>query len=920
MSKHHLQAPTVFEKLLPKGQSSLAGTPDCPIPEVFARNLHVQQICGKDGHDLCEEKNCQGPQGPVGKTGSSLRGWQGTTGPPGQEGKRGIKGPQGHCGPKGGPGPQGCDGQRGCKGNDGERGQRGPQGCSGLGVQGAQGIVGVQGTVGDANGPQGEQGERGLPGSIGENGFQGPIGQNGQNGARGFQGFEGTQGNNGGPGTQGAPGSCTGVQGEAGSQGVVGLPGMIGTNGQVGPRGPQGSSCESGSQGAQGPQGLAGSEGFPGPPGSLGPQGLGGTQGPLGPQGDQGFQQLSLIGSQGFAGDNGPQGDVGAQGISGDNTGQTGPQGPKGFQGPDLELFGPQGFQGDQGQTSFGPQGPIGTQGFESIGPQGFQGPLGDNANGPVNFLFGTDPQAPLAPNQILVDTSTGDFMEPIGGSNAALTWQKIIDLGTDDVKKSVIAASMSDDAKLIAVVMNRDGTANPFLFTSTDGGQFFLFNPLNTQPFTCLDCCSTNSGNVLICGTNSGQLYWSSDSGQNLAAAGPTSDWTSVSINAVGSFAIACANGDFIYTSSDGGQTWSVPRAFALSWIQVMTDNAGTNCAAITSNQIWFSVDAGVSWANPSFAPADLQGPFTAVHLSPDGTQCFLANTSGTIFRKTVPAGAWSVFRNANGLDTGMSTDESKVLVVNTNFTSSYSQDGGTNFFTNDIRTNATPPMRVPLCFTTSGDNAIMTTSNNQVWLGTAQVGGNISVFNSLVGDTAITSHLLTGLVAVPGNLASTDSILEAFGKMLFMQTSPVGGSMHSLIGKVATTMGNQSAQTPVIFPTNVGPQFALGSNTDSEFVFDTLSGSIQYFGLTPRYYNLTMGFSVSAPSATNDIYVGINGPSGPAQCTMTLQPRWVAGMVTQRILVSFNDSFLPSYTQLTSVTPIQVDFSGINWQVSRA
>ena len=304
--------------------------------------------------------------------------------------------------------------------------------------------------------------------------------------------------------------------------------------------------------------------------------------------------------------------------------------------------------------------------------------------------------------------------MEPIGGSNAALTWQKIIDLGTDDVKKSVIAASMSDDAKLIAVVMNRDGTANPFLFTSTDGGQFFLFNPLNTQPFTCLDCCSTNSGNVLICGTNSGQLYWSSDSGQNLAAAGPTSDWTSVSINAVGSFAIACANGDFIYTSSDGGQTWSVPRAFALSWIQVMTDNAGTNCAAITSNQIWFSVDAGVSWANPSFAPADLQGPFTAVHLSPDGTQCFLANTSGTIFRKTVPAGAWSVFRNANGLDTGMSTDESKVLVVNTNFTSSYSQDGGTNFFTNDIRTNATPPMRVPLCFTTSGDNAIMATDGD--------------------------------------------------------------------------------------------------------------------------------------------------------------------------------------------------------------
>ena len=918
MSRTH--KPEIFEKLLPRGPSSVAGTADCPIPSVFARNVYAQHVvCGPEQEDLCESKHKTGPQGPAGEHGKhGSRGWQGITGSCAPEGKRGKRGAQGKCGPRGGAGPQGKHGPNGVTGPIGKQGAQGYQGSCGVGVDGPQGVNGPQGEVGSNFGPQGLPGVPGVPGLTGLSGFQGPQGFGGFDGLDGAQGFVGPQGPTGLAGDAGPPGPPGGPQGASGPQGVVGRDGPIGVSGTPGVDGPQGPAAADGVQGAQGPQGLMGSSGFPGQNGAQGIAGTNGFQGLNGAQGFQGSAGLSIEGAQGFPGNDGTPGLDGPQGVAGNNTGETGPQGPQGFQGPNQEVVGPPGPQGAMGPQGIGgPQGVMGPQGMTLFGPQGFQGPAGSSATtGAANFVFGTDSEQKLAPNQILVNTTTGDFLEPIFG--AAMTWRKIVDLGTSDPGMNVIAASMSDDAKLIVAIMNQ-GTPDPFLFTSTDQGQLFSSNPFNTQDFTCVDCSSGNSGQTVICGTSGNQLFWSNDSGQNLTPSGPTRNWASVSVNAAGNFAVACADGDFIYTSSDGGQTWSVPRASSQAWLQVMTDNVGTNCIAMTSDQVWFSTDAGVTWGNVTNAPADLQGPFRAIHLSPDGTQAFVTNTSGTIFRKTVPAGAWSTFRPSGGLDVGVSTDETKVLVINTNSTSSFSQDSAATFYTNPIVINATPPMRVPVVLTTDGQHAIMVTNDNQIWYGSVATG-NIVLFNSLVSDTAVTSHLLTGLVPIPGVLAASDSILQGFGKFLNMQLNPIGGSCHSFTNAIATVSAAQNAPTPVQFP-GPGPNFQLApANNDPDFKWDLSTGGLQYFGSAPVLCNILLGFSMRSLTSTDDIYAGFNGPSSVGICRLTPTNKWQCGVVFQRVMVNPLGSFLLSFKQTTNPASQSYQFSGINWQVTRA
>ena len=113
---------------------------------------------------------------------------------------------------------------------------------------------------------------------------------------------------------------------------------------------------------------------------------------------------------------------------------------------------------------------------------------------------------------------------------------------------------------------------------------------------------------------------------------------WRSIASSAAGSNLVAVADGDFIYTSTDAGLTWT-PHESARTWTSVASSSAGSNLIAVANgSEIYISADAGSTWT-----PRETVRNWYCVASSADGTNLVAAAGNDKIYTSADAGLTWT-------------------------------------------------------------------------------------------------------------------------------------------------------------------------------------------------------------------------------------------------------------------------------------
>jgi len=650
-------------------------------------------------------------------------------------------------------------------------------------------------------------------------------------------------------------------------------------------KGPQGNVGPFGPQGLHGKHGVEGPRGWQGTIGRKGPQGLHGFQGR---HGCRGFQGRCKKGPQGPAGsEKGPQGPNGTQGFPGDN-GENGENGMDGVQGPIGERGdpgGPQGFNGSQGL-----QGPS----DGPMGPQGPEGPPGNNEGDGTLLRFGTNENENLEANEVFIHTPTGDFLQH--AEHAFMSWNQILD-DSNEVGGHIYAACLNLNAVLQFVIRFTNFTGRS-IFVSTNGG--ITFNPVDAARAWNAIACS-DLGGIVMATASSDFIYVSTNSGSTFSPRSIAALWQNVCMSGDGAVAMACTDGGQIYTSEDTGVTW-VPRDSNRAWVKIACSSDGTIGFACTNTEMYLSIDTGHTWS--------LVGPvltLVSVGMSGDASVLFAITDLGACYFST-NLGVSFALERLDVVDAALSFGQERELFLNTNNTSSYSQDAG-GFFIDTVQALG---FADPVDMTVDGNFALAITADRKGLMFGVTNPGNILKFNSLVSDEAVTAKLLTGLVDLPGRLDPTDSILQGFGKLLSQEATPLGITVYSLAGSVASV---DLPQNVPIFVGFLAPVFqALPDGRG--FIFNDTSGEVIFATPTVKEFVVDVTFSVRSFTSTTDVLFGVNNANGP-HCRISLTTGWQVGHVQLAASLFFNSPNQLIALQTNSAPDVNIVVTAITYNL---
>lgn len=137
---------------------------------------------------------------------------------------------------------------------------------------------------------------------------------------------------------------------------------------------------------------------------------------------------------------------------------------------------------------------------------------------------------------------------------------------------------------------------------------------------------------------------------------------WVSLTSSSDGSHLAATPNGgsgDDIWTSSDGGATWSDQTAAGSSfWNGIASSGDGSQLAAVvgapSAGDVWTSSDDGSTWTDHNNAGDPANKALVAIASSFDGSHLAAAVTGGDIWTSTNGGSSWTD-RSAAGDPTGL-------------------------------------------------------------------------------------------------------------------------------------------------------------------------------------------------------------------------------------------------------------------------
>src|ERR1035437_4014230 len=225
-----------------------------------------------------------------------------------------------------------------------------------------------------------------------------------------------------------------------------------------------------------------------------------------------------------------------------------------------------------------------------------------------------------------------------------------------------------------------------------------------------------------------------------------PTNVWSVVACSADGSKIYACAGGSLlglsqnaitpIYTSPDGGLTWSQTAAPSNYWASVVTSADGTKVAAVANNAgpLCTSSDGDLTWVT-NLSPAKT---WTAIACSSDGLHLFAATLqTSTLYSSTNFGTTWQTQQKGSIGGLASSADGSRLAAIITTSISISTNSGktwSTNLYANPLYSIACSADGKVLVVT--ADFGRIFTSTNY---GTSWITNNLSVPNGVLGGTWI-------------------------------------------------------------------------------------------------------------------------------------------------------------------------------------
>jgi len=200
--------------------------------------------------------------------------------------------------------------------------------------------------------------------------------------------------------------------------------------------------------------------------------------------------------------------------------------------------------------------------------------------------------------------------------------------------------------------------------YLATNSAQTTLILPSNPNIGNSLRI-SGSGANGWVLAQNTGQSILTGNLGLpagrvwNPAAASSPQFWVSLASSANGLNLVGAVANGYLFTSPDGGQTWS-QRASSLEWQSVASSADGTRLvAAVKNGYIYTSVNSGTNWTLQSGSGSQ---EFHGVASSSDGTKLVAVVDNGYIYtsvnggtnwtQANVPAPYYSVASSADGVN----------------------------------------------------------------------------------------------------------------------------------------------------------------------------------------------------------------------------------------------------------------------------
>ncbi|MFZ2654018.1 MAG: hypothetical protein WAX69_03825, partial [Victivallales bacterium] len=163
-------------------------------------------------------------------------------------------------------------------------------------------------------------------------------------------------------------------------------------------------------------------------------------------------------------------------------------------------------------------------------------------------------------------------------------------------------------------------------------------------------------------------------------AGAGVTKYWSAVAMNSDGTKLLACAQmasgggGDYVYTSTDGGGTWSKRQPAGTGvpkfWSSAAINSDGTKMV-VCAEHIYTSIYGGASWVKRAPAGANVSKNWYSVAMSSDGTRIVACAYNDYVYTSTDGGASW-VMREPAGASTikkwysvATSSDGTKITAV---------------------------------------------------------------------------------------------------------------------------------------------------------------------------------------------------------------------------------------------------------------
>ncbi len=221
--------------------------------------------------------------------------------------------------------------------------------------------------------------------------------------------------------------------------------------------------------------------------------------------------------------------------------------------------------------------------------------------------------------------------------TDSGATWTDRTTSGPAHAQAWRAVASDASGTNLVAATQGLGVLGAGAIFTSTDAAA------------TWTDTTASQAG----MGNQSWSAVASDATGQNLVAAGPGSGiwasteagvtrtnrtpadpkfeasfgdqvegWSSIASDATGAKLVAAVDSGDVWTSENGGVTWSDtgPAASWQVWFSVASDSTGTNLIAVdglvdgNDGEVWTSTDGGLTWTDQATGQAAASGPWDAV------------------------------------------------------------------------------------------------------------------------------------------------------------------------------------------------------------------------------------------------------------------------------------------------------------------